>query len=559
MRKELLIIILAATCITSCKNNLQESSKTLEQYTESAAMSVYMQEPERALTIIDSAVIAGNIDPDKADYLRAVVYYGGLHEPVKAKTACYKLLTRDDVENEDLLHEQIYTLLAIIAHAESNDLNVLQYATQAYELALKLGFEDDAVQMASYITLSMAHKGDIDSAIVRMEEIRRQALVLHTLGGEMTYISVVKSLMHILYDSGRYDEILSLAEEALAELARFEVHPEQCTDLPENFDTTEFVDYSRGQLYTHMALAYGGLHKSAEAHRYLAQAKHSIWAQKPSFDFTILPMYIELHEWEEVERVFEKADAMQLTDTLNYNFIRFLLLRMQATRQQGRYDEALGFCRRALSMQHDLADQQMQQQIAEQMALYELHNEKLSREREHARTHFIIVILILVIFVTIIIGIIAAYSIITKRRIKEKNRTMVKMINELNARKRKTLISVENKDSKEIYRQILERTFAERLYADLQMNRENFAAQMNISRHELNDLLSANTDGLSFPQWLNNIRLERACTLLQNEPDKPIKDIAEAVGLTPNNFLRLFRQQYGITPTEYRKNREISV
>ena len=161
-------------------------------------------------------------------------------------------------------------------------------------------------------------------------------------------------------------------------------------------------------------------------------------------------MYIELHEWEEAERVFEKADAMQLTDTLNYNFIRFLLLRMQATRQQGRYDEALGCCRRALSMQHDLADQQIQQQIAEQMALYELHNEKLSREREHARTHFIIVILILVIFVTIIIGIIAAYSIITKRRIKEKNRTMVKMINELNARKRKTLIPVENKDSKEI-------------------------------------------------------------------------------------------------------------
>ena len=136
---------------------------------------------------------------------------------------------------------------------------------------------------------------------------------------------------------------------------------------------------------------------------------------------------------------------------------------------------------------------------------------------------------------------------------------MVKMINELNARKRKTLIPAENKDSKEIYRQILERTFAERLYADLQMNRENFAAQMNISRHELNDLLSANTDGLSFPQWLNNIRLERACKLLQNEPDKPIKDIAEEVGLTPNNFLRLFRQQYGITPTEYRQNREISV
>ena len=559
MRKELLIMILAATCIISCKNNLQESSKTLEQYTESAAMSVYMQEPERALTIIDSAVIAGNIDPDKADYLRAVVYYGGQHDPMKAKTACHQLLMRDDVENEDLLHEQVYMLLAIMAHAEGNDVNVLQYATKAYELAIQLGFEDDAARMASYVTLSMAHKGDIDSAIVRLEDTRKQVLALHTFGGEMTYISVVKSLMKILYDTSRYGEVLTLANEAEAELARFEAHPKQCTDLPENFNTAEFVDYSRGQIYTHMALAYGGLQNPTEAHHCLARAKQTVWAQSSGFDFTILPMYIALHEWHEAERVFVKADAMQLTDTLNYEFIRFLRYRTQAAREQGRYKEALGYCTRAFFLQHDLADQQMQQQIAEQMVLHELHNEKLSREREHARTHFIIVILILVIFVTIIIGIIAAYSIITKRRIKEKNYALVKMINELNARKRKTLILAENKDSKEIYRQILERTFAERLYADLQMNRENFAAQMNISRHELNDLLSANTDGLSFPQWLNNIRLERACTLLQNEPDKPIKDIAAAVGLTPNNFLRLFRQQYGITPTEYRQNREISV
>ena len=44
---------------------------------------------------------------------------------------------------------------------------------------------------------------------------------------------------------------------------------------------------------------------------------------------------------------------------------------------------------------------------------------------------------------------------------------------------------------------------------------ENF----NISRHTLNDLLAEFTDGLSFPQYINNLRLEEALRLLRDEPD----------------------------------------
>ena len=42
-------------------------------YTEKAAMDIYASQPERALQIIDSAVILGNMDPLRADLLRATV------------------------------------------------------------------------------------------------------------------------------------------------------------------------------------------------------------------------------------------------------------------------------------------------------------------------------------------------------------------------------------------------------------------------------------------------------------------------------------------------------
>ena len=106
---------------------------------------------------------------------------------------------------------------------------------------------------------------------------------------------------------------------------------------------------------------------------------------------------------------------------------------------------------------------------------------------------------------------------------------------------------------KEEYDRILKAVYDEHLYADQNLGRDSFAAQMNLSRHALNRIISSNTSGQSFPQWINTIRLEIACDLLRNKPAKPVGEIANEVGLTANNFHRLFRLQFGITPVQYRQ------
>jgi AraC-like DNA-binding protein len=111
----------------------------------------------------------------------------------------------------------------------------------------------------------------------------------------------------------------------------------------------------------------------------------------------------------------------------------------------------------------------------------------------------------------------------------------------------------EKADSTKEYEQLLKVIYEEHLYADQNMNRDIFAARMNLSRHALNKILASNTDGMSFPQWINNIRIELASKILTNEPDKAVVDIAQEVGLTQNNFHRLFRLRYGMTPNEYRQ------
>lgn len=49
-------------------------------YTEKAAMDIYASQPERALQIIDSAVILGNMNPLRADLLRAFIFPGRMRK-----------------------------------------------------------------------------------------------------------------------------------------------------------------------------------------------------------------------------------------------------------------------------------------------------------------------------------------------------------------------------------------------------------------------------------------------------------------------------------------------
>lgn len=92
----------------------------------------------------------------------------------------------------------------------------------------------------------------------------------------------------------------------------------------------------------------------------------------------------------------------------------------------------------------------------------------------------------------------------------------------------------------------------ERLYAQVNLMREDVMQRFNIGRHRLNDQLNTHADGMSFPQYINSIRMEVAYDLLTNHPEMNITEIAREVGFTAPNLREQFKRCYGITPAEYR-------
>lgn len=74
----------------------------------------------------------------------------------------------------------------------------------------------------------------------------------------------------------------------------------------------------------------------------------------------------------------------------------------------------------------------------------------------------------------------------------------------------------------------------------------------NYSERQMARILKEYT-GRNFTDLVQNIKMSRACELLRN-PQISIQEIIDTVGYSnSSHFYRLFKKQYQITPTEYRK------
>ena len=83
-------------------------------------------------------------------------------------------------------------------------------------------------------------------------------------------------------------------------------------------------------------------------------------------------------------------------------------------------------------------------------------------------------------------------------------------------------------------------------------NVEALSRDMCMSRITLNRHMQKQT-GLSPKDFIRDIRLKKAATLLQQTPEASIADIARKVGFTtPNYFAKCFKEKFGILPKDYR-------
>ena len=532
-------------------------------YQQDTVLVTYATNPVRALQLLDSAQLLGHISDYRGLFIRAKIYSKSLMEQQQdsAILILTSLLTHDSVRNNATERENIYDLL-ITASRIKHDLEAyLHWATLKAELCQQQGEETERWRTEADIGYVMTRLGQIDEGLHKLDDAISRLDGPGSIDRMDAFIVAVKRKINALNDLHRFPEVITLGQRILDRLDHYEQHAKEYkedsyrlswSDNPNDRD--RYLDFSRAQAWGFLAGAYTSS-DAQKAREYLSLFDNSGYGKTFMGRRMIAPTQIALGMYDEALATYDEVARRMAADTLNDDYAVILRSRAIAARSKGRIAEALDYEIRYATLSKVVSDSLHRSEAHDYAARYHAQEQQLEiqeKQAEAERSH--IVSLAIAVLALLAIAF-AVYFFRQKRIVTEKNRVLVRMINE-QTEEPLTPLALRKGTGGEasIFNEIDAAIRSERLYTNIGLQRQDICDRFGISRHTLNDLLTEHAGGLSFPQYINDIRLEEVIRLLRNEPAKTVSTIANEVGFSPANLREQFKRKYGITPADYRQN-----
>ncbi len=570
MNYRVLIIASAILALAGCGRGKQAPGRIPQAsdslYTSQAAMKIYGTQPERALAIIDSALIVGNVNPFKADFFRAKIYANSLEglQRDKAIALCEELLESDSTQVVDKStaanRNNVLDVMMDACRKNGDNEKWLRYAIERADLSRSQGMETESLRMEAEIGAAMTTVGRREEGMIKLEQVIN-ALDKGAPSVDRLDAGIVarKRRITLLDQAGRYQDIIPDAQAILDKLDHFESHPsayaEDSFRLPAGGDRSPYCEFYRAQARCFLARAYSMITPSdfAKAREYVRLVEESAYGKTFGGRWALSRIWKTLGQWDKLLSVDKDAEILLESDTLNTDYATILKDRADAARARGQLSQALSYMDRYSLLQEEISTASQLTQAQDYAARYHaMEQEAKLREAEtqSARKDAIIQIIVSIL---LLITAFAFYLVRQRQTIAQKNRALVRMINE-RSQSGDASQGETHKPDRMLFELIDGTIRKEKLYTNINLQRQDIVDRFDISRHTLNELFSAYADGQSFTAYINNMRMQDAIRFLQNEPETSISLIAEAVGFTPANFREQFKRQYGMTPTEYRQN-----
>ena len=549
-------------------------------YQQDSILVVYATNPERSLILLDSALLLGNISDYRAQIIRARIYCKSLEE-LRLDSAiiiCEALLSHDSVRNEPSEQENIYDMLIATSRVKHDDEAYLHWATQKATLCQQQGEETERWRTEADIGLVMTFLGRVDEGLDKLDEAISHLDAPGSIDRMDAFIVAVKRKINALNELHRDAEVILLAQRILDHLDHYEKHAQDYvedsyrlswSDNPTDRD--RYLDFSRAQAWAFMAQAYAMNNYRSKAEEYLSLFNQSGYGKTFMARRMIAPTQMALGMYDEALATYEEVERRMADDTLNDDYAVILRSRAIAARDKGHFSEALGYQTRYADLSKAVSDSLHRSEAHDYAARYHAYEQQLEiqeKEAEAERSHLISLAVAVIALLAIAF---AVYFFYQKRIVNEKNRGLVRLIDETIKYKERfqqlqTIVrrpsakdqpaapaELKTLSDEELFQHLCEDIRENRLYLDPQFDRQAVCDRYNLSIAQVGSAFAQGSDYSSVADFIRDCRLEHARILLKTT-DMKVADVAAASGFSrPTTFNHDFKARFNLSPTEYRR------
>ena len=583
----LLYMSVVALLLTGCTGG-GTSGKRVPQagdtlYTEDRAMAIFDSLPERALQIIDSAEVVGNLTDYRANLVRAKVLSQStaMQQQDSAVIICEALLRHDHCQRNVAFRQDVLELLVNASRTRHDYEEMVHWTTELAQLLRGQGLATEALRTDADLGLAMTHIGQVDEGLAKIDHAIRQLGNDKKFNGLDAWLIATRRKINVLQEQEiRSDEVITLANQIQQRLDNFAARPDDYHDgtyrEPPKEDIPTYHDFYYAQACAYKAAAYTAQGNRAAAQREIAAFRLYPYCHSLDGRMMIARTLGRLGDYETMLATYDDFERYMLSegDTLNGARIEVLRGRAEAANAFGHTTQAYDYMRRYDELKSQLSDNLQRSKAHLYAARYHtleletaLHQERVI----HMKNLFVNVLIGMVLFIVVAA---AVYLYRQRRLLRKKNYILVQKIEDaqeykrlyqsLKAQKSGGLAKpdddttvptrLEAMTDAELFDYISDVVRHEQLFLRPVCDRQTLVERFHLSEKRIGAAFSKGSPYGNVSNFVRNARLEYACQLLRKSPTMPIADVAAASGFPSYpRFAMDFKAAYSISPTEYRR------
>ena len=556
-------VFIAIFLVISCGNTEVKDNNDVtksDRIKEENQMAAYINKicrtkPDEALDMLDKAEMSHKMRTVKVNLLRAMTYVDGYYDIDKGLEYAMKAYNDPTIKNDTLPKITITRMLTALNYALSRFSQACSMATEGSALAYAVGDKEAIAYFYQFIAFTKYELGDHGEAYRYFDRSIELYKQLTDEQPHWVYVSdmFVVQLKEIQYlnDEGRHREALAKTDDCEATLKRLTTFPDLADGLYDKF-TAQYLSVACCVYYN-----TGNKAKAEDGYRRMMATeyvKSDLGQNTPAIYQVLSGRYKEA-----LERTQKEDASYKDKDTVNTLFIDEVLNNgLAASQRLGYNNRANSYYNRILSLKDSINLRNQKQTAMELSVIYETRDKDIQLIEKDAvikrnRMFLVMAAIIIVLSLTAIVLIIRYNRIIQR-----KNKAVVRSIEE-----KLQLIQIanhsrtENKDDsadRQLFERIDNAIREKQLFLQADFTRDTLCQMLNINKTQCSSVIKAYAN-CSFPTYVNRLRLNHAIELMKRYPQYSIEAIANDCGMERANFHRRFIEEFGITPSEFKKTK----